>query len=150
MWRGCYPSLHPKLEGESRPIMAETSRTPCVLLIEDNSADAHLVRVAIREMPIKPDLTIASDGEEALRVLNRFTPDLIILDLNIPKIDGLNILERFRDANTNGSPVVVFTSSDNPVERRCAFELGVSEYLRKPIGLDEYLTTIRAAIERWA
>ena len=130
--------------------MAEAPKTPHVLLIEDNSADANLVRVAIHEMRTEPDLTIVSDGEEALRILDGFTPDLIILDLNIPKIDGLSILERYRDANKNGSPIVVFTSSDNPTERRCAFELGISEYLKKPIGLDQNLATIRAAIERWA
>ena len=103
----------------------------------------------MRRSSVESDVRIASDGEEALRILNlpRFTPDLIVLDLSIPKLNGLDVLERYR-REKDGAPVVVFTSSDEPQERERAFRLGVKEYLKKPMDLDGYINTIRAAIER--
>jgi DNA-binding response OmpR family regulator len=121
-----------------------------ILLIEDNGADALLIREAIRLSSVQADATIASDGEEALRILNspHFTPDLIILDLNIPKISGLEVLERCR-RQIDDTPVIVFTSSTDPKERVRAYELRVKEFLTKPMDFDSYISTIRAAVERW-
>jgi DNA-binding response OmpR family regulator len=121
-----------------------------ILIIEDNGSDALLIREAIRLSSVQADATIARDGEEALRILNspHFTPDLIILDLNIPKISGLEVLERYR-GEIDGTPVIVFTSSTDPKERGRAYELRVKEFLTKPMELDNYITTIRSAIERW-
>lgn len=120
-----------------------------ILLVEDNPADVMLVREAVRTSNAKADILIAYDGEQALRMLSefQFRPDFIILDLNLPKFSGLQILERYRAHE--GPPVVVFTSSVNKVERERAFELGVREYLVKPSDLDEFMDTIRGAIERW-
>lgn len=120
-----------------------------ILLVEDNPADVMLVREAVRTSHATADILIAYDGEQALRMLSefRFKPDFIILDLNLPKFSGLQILERYRARE--GPPVVVFTSSVNKVERERAFELGVREYLIKPSDLDEFMDTIRGAIERW-
>jgi len=120
-----------------------------VLLVEDNSADVLLVREAIRTSPVKADVLIAYDGEQALRFLTdfNFKPDFILLDLNVPKFDGIQILERYR-AN-QGPPVVVFTSSVNPYERKRALELGASEYIVKPTSLDAFLQAVRGALERW-
>jgi two-component system response regulator len=122
-----------------------------ILLIEDNGGDALLVREAIRLSSVDADVTIASDGEKGLRWLRspRFTPDLVILDLSIPKIKGLEVLEHCRPSE-NSAPVIVFTSSSNPQERARAFELGAKEYLVKPTELVEYMDTIRSAIEHWA
>ena len=120
-----------------------------ILLVEDNGADVLLVREAVRHSSVKADVMIAYDGEQALRLLNEFhfQPDFIILDLNIPKFNGLQILERYRARE--GPPVVVLTSSINPHERDRAFELGVKEYLTKSIDMDEYMRTVQDAIERW-
>ena len=122
-----------------------------ILLIEDNSGDVLLVREAVRLSSVEADVTIAYDGEQALGFLRspRFTPDLIILDLSIPKISGMAVLGHYRP-DKDGPPVIVFTSSDNPQERARAFALGASEYLTKPTELVEYIDTIQAAIEHWA
>jgi len=122
-----------------------------ILLIEDNRGDALLVREAIRLSSVEANVTIAKDGEEALRFLRspRFTLDIVILDLSIPKIGGLEVLEHHRPSE-NSAPVIVFTSSSHPQERARAFELGAKEYLVKPTELVEYMDTIRNAIEHWA
>ena len=120
-----------------------------ILLVEDNGADVLLVREAIRHSSVKADVMIAYDGEQALRLLNefQFKPDFIILDLNIPKFSGLQILQRYRAED--GPPVVVLTSSVNPLERQRALELGVKEYLTKSTDIDEYMKTVQDALERW-
>ena len=121
-----------------------------ILHVEDSVSDAFLVRETVRQSSIHAMFTTAIDGEQALRILSspRFPPNLIILDLNLPKLSGLDVLERSRRDN-EGVPVIVFTSSSNPQERERAFGLGVREYLTKPIDLDAYLHKIGAAIERW-
>jgi DNA-binding response OmpR family regulator len=120
-----------------------------ILLVEDNGGDVLLIREAIRNSPVKADVMIAYDGEQALRLLKefRFRPDFVILDLNIPKFNGLQILESYR--KSEGPPLVVFTSSINPNERRKALELGAREYLTKPSNINEYMKTIQGALERW-
>ena len=120
-----------------------------ILLIEDNPADVLLVREAIRTSTVEADVLIAYDGEQAMRILTefQFRPDFIILDLNLPKFGGLQILERYRAHR--GPPVIVFTSSENPTERDRALQLGAKDYLRKPSDLDTFLNVIRAALERW-
>lgn len=120
-----------------------------ILLVEDNSGDVLMVREAIRTSSVPADVLIAYDGEQALRFLNElhFRPDLIILDLNVPKFNGLEILERYR--NHDGAPVIVLTSSINPSERKRAFELGVREYIVKPSDLEAFLKAVRETVERW-
>ena len=122
-----------------------------ILLIEDNGGDALLIREAVRLSSVQADVTIAADGEQALRFLRSpyFLPNLIILDLSIPKISGLEVLQHYRPSDES-APVIVFTSSANPQERARAFELGAREYLTKPTELVEYIDTIRSAIEHWA
>jgi DNA-binding response OmpR family regulator len=75
---------------------------------------------------------------------SQFIPDLVILDLNIPKISGLSILEHEPDV-----PVVVFTSSTNPEDRRCAFELGAKEYVQKPTDLGEFVRQVAQIVRNW-
>lgn len=121
-----------------------------ILLIEDNGGDALLVREAVRLSSVQADVTIAADGEQGLRFLRSpyFSPDLIILDLRIPKISGLEVLQHYR-ASDESAPIIVFTSSANAQQRARAFELGAKEYLTKPTELVEYIDTIRSAIEHW-
>src|ERR1700680_2140087 len=107
-----------------------------VLLIEDNPADVLMVREGMRTSAVKADVLIAYDGQQAMKFLTElnFKPDFIILDLNIPKFNGIQILERYRAKE--GPPVVVFTSSINPTERKRAMELGAKEYIVKPSDVD--------------
>lgn len=121
-----------------------------ILLVEDNPADVLMVREAIRTSSVKAHVLIAYDGEQALRFLTEldFKPDFIILDLNVPKFSGLQILQRYRAHS--GPPVLVLTSSINPEDQKRAFELGVKEYLVKPTDLDTYLKLVRDALEHWS
>jgi chemotaxis family two-component system response regulator Rcp1 len=121
-----------------------------ILVVEDNAADMLLILEAIGTTSAKADVVVAYDGEEALRFLTefKFSPDIIFLDLNVPKFDGLQILERSR-AN-NASPVIVLTSSINPADSRRAFELGAREYLVKQLDLDRFLQAVTGAVERWS
>ena len=117
-----------------------------VLLVEDNPSDVLLIREAIRTSAVPADVIVAYDGAEALDLLSVVRPDLIILDLNLPRFGGLEILRRHPP---NGAPprVVVFTSS--PREREHAMTMGASDYIVKPDTWDEYLAVIRGAVERW-
>jgi CheY-like chemotaxis protein len=121
-----------------------------VLLVEDNPSDVLLIREAIRTSSVPADVTIAYDGDTALRMLDDPSPapDLIILDLNLPRVGGLELLQR-HPPNGEPPPVVVFTSSHGPEERARAMALGASDYIVKPVTWDGYLDAIRGAVERW-
>ena len=121
-----------------------------VLLVEDNPSDVLLIREAIRTSSVPADVTIAYDGQQALRILQdpAPAPDLIILDLNLPRVGGLEFLQR-HPPNGEAPPVVVFTSSRGPEERAHAMALGASDYIVKPMTWDDYLDSIRSAVERW-
>jgi DNA-binding response OmpR family regulator len=121
-----------------------------VLLVEDNPSDVLLIRESIQTCSIPTDVTIAYDGEQAMRVLDEHnpTPDLVILDLNLPRREGFEILRRSR--TDVGPPMIVFTSSHNSEHRDRAIALGALDYIVKPVTWDEYADAIRATIERWA
>jgi CheY-like chemotaxis protein len=119
-----------------------------VLLVEDNTGDAMLIWQALYGCPVPFHLHTARDGEEALLMLTNphVHLDLIILDLNIPKITGISLLERWQVGTT---PVVVFSSSANPTEKERCLALGVREFVSKPTDLDEFSETVCRIVERW-
>src|ERR1700680_5148700 len=110
--------------------------SPSVLLVEDNAGDILLIRQVLSKSSFSIRLHVEMDGERALQMLAepQFKPNLIILDLNIPKIPGLAVLEKCMPA----APVVVFSSSAKPAEIKQAIELGVREFVRKPSDLEEF------------
>jgi CheY-like chemotaxis protein len=118
-----------------------------ILLAEDNPADVYLIREALREHGVTAGIRVASDGREVLQLIfpenaDAVVPklDLIILDLNLPRHDGIEILERLRGtAKLAEIPVVVLTSSDSPRDQKVANQLGAACYLRKPSSLDQFL-----------
>lgn len=120
-----------------------------VLLAEDNPGDVLLIREAIRTSDLNADVMIAYDGEEALEMLHddSVNADVVLLDLQMPKLNGLQVLEQYRA--DDGPPVVVFTSSPNPNDQRKAFELGVKDYVVKPLDLDAFMQSVREALGRW-
>jgi CheY-like chemotaxis protein len=120
-----------------------------ILLVEDNTADVFMVREAIRLSSVKADVLIAYDGEQAIRILEElpFKPDFILLDLNVPKLDGLELLARYRE--NLAAPVVILTSSMNPKDRERALELGAHEYVSKPVLSQEFINTVQSMLERW-
>lgn len=117
-----------------------------VLLADDNPSDVYLIREALREHSVDCELRVAGDGRDAMDIIsgenaavNVGALSLIILDLNLPRHDGIEILQRLRESPNVNVPVVVLTSSDSPRDRLMATELGAARYLRKPSNLNEFL-----------
>jgi CheY-like chemotaxis protein len=118
-----------------------------ILLAEDNPADVYLIREALREHGVDVPVRVAADGREVLQLIcpensGAVVPrlGLIILDLNLPRHDGIEILEQLRgSADLAEVPVVVLTSSDSPRDQKVANQLGATCYLRKPSSLDQFL-----------
>lgn len=119
-----------------------------ILLAEDNPADVYLLREALNTHGGNAvELTVVSDGEQALEYLqrkNRFAgskmPDLIVLDLNLPKSEGSDVLRYIRGSSEiGGVPVVVLTSSNSPRDRSVVEKLGANLYITKPSDLDSFL-----------
>ena len=128
-----------------------------ILLIDDNPADAELVRICLVSGPNVVNLHVAEDGAEALRFLQREgehanapRPDLVLLDLSLPRIDGRKILQMIRNtADLHRLPVVVFTSSENPVDVAASYDLGASCFVTKPITLNELERVVHAITDFW-
>ena len=120
-----------------------------IMLVEDNAGDALLIRQILVESEVPANLHIARDGEQALTMLSDpdFRPSLIILDLNIPRINGPALLERWK---SQGTPVVVFSSSLNDAERARVLQLGAKEFIHKPAELEAFTEAITGIIDRWA
>jgi CheY-like chemotaxis protein len=120
-----------------------------LLLIEDNTSDVLLIREALRRCSVPADVVIAYDGEAAMQVLHQpeFRPDLIVLDLNVPKLSGLDLLESFR--NEANIPVAVFTGSANEADRERALSMGARDYITKPNSFDGYMKAICGILQRW-
>jgi len=119
-----------------------------VLLIEDNLGDIVLIRDAVNHLPAPVDIHLALDGHQALLMLSNphFHPDLIVLDLNIPKISGAGLLKLWKGYRT---PVVVLTSFMNPAERKLCLSSGACEFVTKPVELKEFQNAVRRIVERW-
>ena len=119
-----------------------------VLLVEDNAGDALLIGQAVAECPAPVHLHIARDGEQALQILKdpEFLPDLVILDLNIPKVSGFAVLAAYPMQKI---PVVVFSASENETDVSRAFALGAREFVHKPLDLDDYKNAVTGMIQKW-
>jgi DNA-binding response OmpR family regulator len=115
-------------------------------LAEDNLPDALLVREAIKSEDLPSEVFIAADGERVIDMIAKAEadaeapcPDLLLLDLNLPRIDGFDVLRRVRaSARFKDLPVLIVTSSDSPADRDAAAKLG-ARYFRKPVSYEEYL-----------
>jgi CheY-like chemotaxis protein len=118
-----------------------------ILVIEDNLADVRLIKEALREHDVLADLEIITDGEAAYGYWNQFftssdslCPDLVLLDLNLPKRSGFEILRRIREApRCSGVGVVMMSSSTSPRDIQQASALGILHYFRKPTHFDQFL-----------
>jgi CheY-like chemotaxis protein len=119
----------------------------CILLAEDNDGDVFLVRRALDKYIGRYQLLLARDGEEALKILERADgdhdapcPDFAVLDLNLPRCNGIQILERLRKTpRCADAPVIIFTSSDSPQDKAAAIRLGANRYFEKPTDLDGFM-----------
>jgi len=133
------------------------NRPVIILLVEDNEADIRLTREGIKEAKIKNDLHVVRDGVEALRFLRKKlpyedvpTPDLVLLDLNLPKKDGRKVLEEIKtDDLLKYIPVVVLTSSEAEKDILESYSLHANCYVTKPIGLNQFVEVIKSIENFW-
>ena len=126
--------------------LASDQKKVSILLVEDNPADAGLVRMALEEHGVEGDIFVVTDGETAIQLIGDLDAqpvdclDLAIIDLNLPKKPGRVVLERIRRSERcKAIPVVILTSSDAEQDRADAVRLGANHYLRKPSKLEEFL-----------
>lgn len=125
-----------------------------ILLVEDNPDDEELTLLALKESNILNEVVVARDGVEALDYLFATgqyaesapsrTPQLILLDLKLPKLDGLDVLKRLRaDPRTQLIPVVILTSSSEEEDMVASYRLGANSYVRKPVEFHHFANAIK-------
>lgn len=116
-----------------------------ILLVEDNPMDVDLTKRALRRHRLAAELMIARDGEEAVNMIARWetgepSPTLILLDLKLPRLSGLEVLERLKAHPSYASiPVVVLTTSRDDGDVKRAYQLGANSYIVKPVDFDRFL-----------
>ena len=128
-----------------------------VLLVEDNPDDADLTVDALRDGRVHNRVTVVEDGVEAMAYLRREgkyraapRPDLILLDLNLPRKNGREVLAEVKqDPDLRRIPVVVMTSSDDEKDVLAAYNLYVNCYITKPVDLDQFITVVRSIEDFW-
>ena len=124
-------------------------RTVDILLIEDDPSDTFMVKEALRNCLVPVALTVAGDGEKALSLLtkNGVKPDLVILDLGIPRVSGISFLEKYQPRNR--PPVIVFSSSWDQANIHRALTLGVCEVVHKPMSMDAFRDAVCGMVRKW-
>ncbi|MEM8908853.1 MAG: response regulator [Bacteroidota bacterium] len=133
------------------------SRPVNILLIEDNPGDVRLTQEAFKEGSMSINLKVKMDGVEAIKYLKNedpneeyITPDLILLDLNLPKRDGREVLEEIKSHNTlKRIPVVVLTTSNAEQDILKSYNLHVNCYINKPVDFDKFFDIIQKIEEFW-
>lgn len=128
-----------------------------ILLVEDNPGDVRLTTEALRDAKVRNHLTVAPDGVEALAMLRREgryaavpRPDLILLDLNLPKKSGREVLEEVkRDGALKHIPVVILTTSQAERDIVETYRLQANAYVTKPVNLEQFLKVIQTIEEFW-
>jgi len=128
-----------------------------ILLVEDNPGDVRLTREALKEAKFRNKVQVVGDGVEALAYLRQegeysgaMRPHLIMLDLNLPRMDGREVLAAIKkDADLRRIPVVVLSSSEAETDIARAYELHANAYVTKPVDIDHFLQVVKAIEEFW-
>ena len=131
--------------------MSDSSRPLEILLVDDDSGDVLLLREALRENNLSNTLRVVKDGVEAMGYLRRESsyedavrPDVVLLDLNLPRKDGREVLADIKqDPALRSIPVVILTTSTSEADIVCAYDLHANLYVNKPVDLDEFLSIIK-------
>ena len=135
-------------------------RSGVILLVEDNEDDVELTLHAFEKSNIPSTVVVTRDGEEALDYLfatgahadreAKIMPDVVLLDLKLPKVDGLGVLKRMRaDERTRRLPVVVLTSSNEDRDIVASYDLGANSFVRKPVDFAEFIEAARQLGVYW-
>lgn len=132
------------------------SRNRTILLVEDNPDDVELTKRALARSNVASDLVVARDGAEALDYLfsaggdDHQLPQLVLLDLKLPKVDGLEVLQRVReDKRTKLLRIIVLTSSNEDEDKLRSYDLGASSFVRKPLDFGEFVEAARQLGQYW-
>ena len=128
-----------------------------ILLVEDNAADVRLTEEALKEGKVRNNLHVARDGMEALEFLHRqgkfkdaTRPDLILLDLNLPRRDGREVLADIKnDPDLKMIPVVVLTTSSDEADILKSYKLHANCYITKPVDLEQFVNVVRSIDDFW-
>ena len=136
---------------------AATPHKPVILLVEDNPRDVRLVREALAEHALECEVLTASDGEQALRMLRREgeharlpMPNLVLLDINLPVVNGLEVLEAIKkDARLRTIPVLMLSTSAADTDVARCYELHANSYLVKPADFDEFSQMLAQVHRFW-
>jgi two-component system, chemotaxis family, response regulator Rcp1 len=128
-----------------------------ILLVEDNAGDVRLTREALREAHVRNNLSVAKDGAEALAMLRREPeygeaprPDLVLLDLNLPRLDGRQVLADMKnDPDLRRIPVVVLTTSKAEEDVLRSYDLHANSYITKPVDFDQFMRVVHSIEEFW-
>jgi CheY-like chemotaxis protein len=128
-----------------------------ILLVEDNPGDIRLTKEVLKEGKIRNNLSVVMDGEEALQFLNKsgqyaeaFTPDIILLDLNLPKKDGREVLSEVKkNERLKRIPVIVLTTSDAAQDIKNMYEHHANCYITKPVDFNQFIDVIRSIENFW-
>src|SRR5437764_8179787 len=128
-----------------------------ILLVEDSPADVELTRQALAEANVVNEVHVVEDGEAAIRFVRRQSPyagvprpDVVLLDLNLPKRDGRDVLAELKaDPDLRAIPVVVLTTSGAQVDILDSYRNHASSYIRKPVRLDDFIDAVRAFERYW-
>ena len=137
--------------------MRESNRPAEILLVEDNPGDVELIHEALQFGKVLNRISVVTDGEAALAFLNRTggfenapRPDVILLDLNIPKKNGFDVLKEVRGhRDLSNVPVVILTSSQADRDILKSYNLRANCFISKPVDVDEFLATVRSTGEFW-
>ena len=136
--------------------MVRGGRPARLLLVEDSVADAKLVALALEESGSTTQVTRVEDGAAALELLDRvlagepLRPDLVVLDLNLPRVGGLDVLRRIKsDPDLRTVPVVVFSTSRAEVDVAAAYACGASSYVVKPLDLHRFTEVVTSIEQYW-
>ena len=128
-----------------------------ILLVEDSAADVRLTQEALKDAKILNELHVVRDGVQAMDFLQRRgdhaeapRPDIVILDLNLPRMDGKEVLAEMKgDPDLRSIPVAVLTTSDAEIDVLESYDLGANCFLTKPVDLDQFLNVVRAVEHFW-
>ena|SRR5271157_1193512 len=121
-----------------------------ILLVEDNKGDVGLIQEFLTDAKIGTNLHVAEDGEEAGQFLGSPRPDIIILDLNLPKKDGREVLREIKEnSNLKNIPVIILTTSNAEKDILRVYDLHANAYLIKPLDFDEFMKVIKSIEDFW-
>lgn len=128
-----------------------------ILLVEDNAGDVRLTREALQEGRVRNNLSVAKDGVEAMAMLRRDPeygdlprPDLVLLDLNLPKMDGRKVLAAMKsDPDLRRIPVVVLTTSKAEEDIMRSYDLHANSYITKPVDFEQFIKMVQSIEEFW-